>query len=68
MKAKEGVAEDEIISITNSMDMNLSNRRKIVEEPGVLQSMRSQRVGGNLVTEQFLAHQDIGSPYLESSS
>ena len=50
------------------MNMNPSNRWKIVEEPGMLQSMRSQRVGGNLVTEQFLAHQDIGSPYLESSS
>ena len=41
-------------SITNSMDMNLSKLQKIVkdEEPGMLQSMESQRVRHNLATEQ----------------
>ena len=40
-------------SITESMDMNLK-LQKIVEdrEPGVIQSMRSQRVGHNLGPEQ----------------
>ena len=39
--------------ITNSMDLNLSKVWKIVEEeePGVLQSMGSQRVGHDLETE-----------------
>ena len=34
-------------SITDSMDMNLSKLREIVEteEPGMLQSKKSQRVG-----------------------
>ena len=38
---------------TNSMDMNLSKLWKIVEEeePGVLQSMGTQRVGHELETE-----------------
>ena len=40
--------------IIDSMDMNLSNLREIVKdgEPGVLQSMRSQRAGHGLATEQ----------------
>ena len=39
--------------ITNSMDMNLGNLWEIVtESPGVLQSMGSQTVGHDLVTEQ----------------
>ena len=40
-------------SITNSMDMNLSKLLEIVEtkEPGVLQSMGSQRGRYDLVTE-----------------
>ena len=40
--------------IIDSMDMNLSNLREIVKdgEPGVLQSMRSQRVRCDLATEQ----------------
>ena len=40
--------------ITNSMDMNLSKLERFwrTEEPGVLQSMRSQRVGHDLVTKQ----------------
>ena len=43
-----------LASITNSMDMNLSKLQKIVkdEEPGMLQSMGSQRVRHNLATEQ----------------
>ena len=34
------------------MNMNPSNRWKIVEEPGVLQSMGVQKVRHDLVTEQ----------------
>ena len=39
---------------TDSMDMNLSKLRRQwkTEEPGVLQSMESQRVRHNLVTEK----------------
>ena len=39
--------------ITDSMDMNMSNsgRKWRTEEPGLLQSMGSQRVRHNLVTE-----------------
>ena len=42
-------------SITDSMDMSLSKLWELVKErgkPGVLQSMESQRVRQNLVTEQ----------------
>ena len=41
-------------SITDSMDLNLSKLREQqrTEEPGVPQSMESQRVGHNLTTEQ----------------
>ena len=40
-------------SITNSVDMNLSKLQEIrAGEPGLLQSMGSQTVGHNLVTEQ----------------
>ena len=39
-------------SITDSMDMNLRKPQEIVEEPGMLQSMGSQRVRHNLLTEQ----------------
>ena len=40
--------------ITNAMDMNLGKLPEIVriERPGVLQSMGSQRVGHDRVTEQ----------------
>ena len=40
--------------ITDSMDMNLSKLQETMKdrEPGVLQSIGSQRVGHNLVTEQ----------------
>ena len=40
--------------ITDSMDMSLSKFRELVwtERPSVLQFMRSQRVGYDLVTEQ----------------
>ena len=40
--------------ITNSMDMSLSKLWELVmdRKSGVLQSMGSQRVGHNLVTEQ----------------
>ena len=44
-------------SIINSMDMNLSKPQEMVTwrtgKPGMLQSTGSQRVGHNLVTEQF---------------
>ena len=41
-------------SITDSMDINLSKLREIVEDrgPGVLKFMGLQRVGHNLATEQ----------------
>ena len=40
--------------ITNLVDMNQANsgRQRRTEEPGMLQSMGSQRVGHNLATEQ----------------
>ena len=40
--------------ITGSMNMNLSKLQEIVKdkEPGMLQSIRSQRVGHDLATEQ----------------
>ena len=40
--------------ITNSMDMNVSKLHRLwrTEKPGVLQSMRLQRVGHNWATEQ----------------
>ena len=43
-----------LYSITDSIDLNLSNlmRQWSTEEPGVLQSMESQRVRHDLVTEQ----------------
>ena len=51
-----------LASITDSMDMNLSKLQEIQEdrtgEPGVLQSMGSQRVGHDLASEQQL-QQDI---------
>ena len=41
-------------SITNSMDMSLSQLREIVKDrkPGLLQSTGLQRVGQDLATEQ----------------
>ena len=41
-------------SVTDSTDINLSNSRKQwrTEEPSMLQSTRSQRIGDDLVTEQ----------------
>ena len=43
-----------LYGITDSMNMNLSKLQKMVRdgEPGELQSMGSQRVGHNLVTEE----------------
>ena len=40
--------------ITDSKDMNLSKLREIqhTEDPSVLQSVKSHRVGNDLVTEQ----------------
>ena len=45
--------------ITTQLDMNLSKLREIAGavEPGVLQSMGSERLGQDLWTEQ---HQDVG--------
>ena len=42
--------------IIDSMDMSLSKLQEIVKDrkPGMLQSMRSQRVGHDLVTEQLI--------------
>ena len=42
-------------SVSDSMDMTLSKLWEIVEDrgPGMLQSMGSQRVGHDLVTEQW---------------
>ena len=43
----------ELDNITDSMDMTLSKLQEIVKtRPGVLQSMRLQRIGHYLVTEQ----------------
>ena len=39
-------------SITDSMDMNFRKLQEIVEEPGMLQSVGSQRVRHSLLTEQ----------------
>ena len=39
-------------SITDSMDMNLSNSERWWRKPGLLQSMRLQRVGHDLATER----------------
>ena len=51
---EKGMAEDEIVSITDSMNMNLSQLQEIVKdrEPGMLQSMGSQRLRHDLVTQQ----------------
>ena len=54
-KRRRGAAEAGWLeSITNSVDTYLRKLREIwrTKEPGVLQSMRSERVGHNLVTEQ----------------
>ena len=58
MTKGEGVAEDEIGSITNSLGMNLSKLQETVEdgEPGVLQSMGWQRVGHKLATVEKKIH------------
>jgi len=47
-----------LYSITDSMDMNLSKLWETVKDwkPGVVQSMGSQNVGHDLVTEQQLIH------------
>ena len=48
-----------LASITGSMDMNLSKPQEDrTGEPGILQSVGSQRVGHDLATEQQL-QQDI---------
>ena len=40
-------------SITNAMDMSLSKNSETIEDRGMLQSMGSQRVGHDLLTEQW---------------
>ena len=57
------MTEDGMVdSVTNSMDMNLSKSRRQwrTEEPGVLQSIGSQRVRHDSMTEQK-QHTDIPS-------
>ena len=50
---KKRVTKDEIESITDSMNSNLSKLWETEKgKPGVLQAMESQRVKHNLVTEQ----------------
>ena len=49
---KKGVAENETLSITNSMDIDLSKLRKIVENREAWHAAVLQRVGHDLVTEQ----------------
>ena len=54
-------------SITDSMDTNLSKLQEIVEdrEPGMLQSMRSQRVWPHLGTEQQQIYIYIHQTFIE---
>jgi len=50
---KKGVTEDKMVEwLTDSMDMSLSKLQEMVKEPGVLQSMGSQRVKHDWATEQ----------------
>ena len=48
-----------LAGITNSMDMSLSKLQEIVKdrEPGVLQSMGTQRVRYDLMTEQLTSRE-----------
>ena len=50
------MAEDEIVRLTDSMDMNLSKLREIVKDrvAGMLESIGSQRFRHELVTEQHI--------------
>ena len=50
---EKGTTEDEMVGITDSMDMILDKLQELMMEgrPGVLQSMESQRVGHNWATE-----------------
>ena len=45
-------------SVTDSVDMNLSELQEMMKtgEPGMLQSMRLQRIRHDLVTEQQQTH------------
>ena len=50
---EKGVTEDKMVEwLTDSMDMSLSKLQKMVKEPGVVQSMGSQRVKHDWATEQ----------------
>ena len=53
-RQEKGETEDEMVSITDSMDVNFSRLREIVKdrEAWCEQSMRSQRVEHDLVAEQ----------------
>ena len=60
MQKEKGAAEDEIVSNTNSMDMNVSKLEETVKDryPGVLQFMGWQRVRRDLVSEQQKATEE----------
>ena len=45
----------------NATDTGLITKIPWIEEPGELQSMGSQRVGHDLVTEQACAHQEAST-------
>ena len=57
-------------NITDSMHMNLSKSRRQwkTEEPGVQQSMESQKVGQNLETEQQQSQEKVSLHWLEGKN
>ena len=55
---EKGEAEDEVVRITDSMDMNVSKLREIVKDRS-LQSMGSQKVRHDLANDQKQQHKNI---------